>query len=178
MNVTLTLDPDQIGQASIVLTDAQLASIAQQEAAQPPTTQPPTGAVPPFVPPPEVASRALMKTEVVWSKGAGSFYSPSPLTDANAWCMGFTVGDYSSGSINTIEHGGPRTLRNWALVHNADGAIVTQSKKPIQTPTIQFAQHPFPFSGQIKLTVGERYTFTVWNATAGQSSAMVGQLYL
>lgn len=174
MNITLALTPDQIGQATIVLSAAQLASIQAQETA-PPT---PPANVPPFVAPPACAGRALMKTDVKWQKAAGSFYSPSALTDANAWCMGFTPADDAAASLSTVEYQGPKAARNWALVRNRDAAVIAQSVHPTQTPAVALNGRSTPIAPRIRLTVGERYTFTVWNATPGEVSRMVGQLYL
>lgn len=174
--ITLNLTPDQVGLATIALSTAQLAAIHAQEDA-PVVTPPSTGGVSPFVPPPAVAHRALMKTDVKWQNGP-SFYSSAALTDANAWCMGFTPTDDRKGGLSTAEYQGPFEARNWALVRNRDGVVIAQGVRPTQTPSIQFNGTSSPIAPRIPLTVGERYTFTVWNATPAQSSRMVGQLYL
>jgi len=99
MNITLTLDADQVGQSTITLTAAQLASIAAQESApQPP--QPPTGPVPPYINPQPSLRPAV--TPMPWL--AGHDIKPGPKLDqTNIWIIPFTVGAFSSGSFSMGE---------------------------------------------------------------------------
>lgn len=159
-------------------TAAELAAVfagATPSPAPSPSPQPAPGPAASFVMPAECAGRARMQTEMKWDRAAGSFYSPGPLTDANAWLIGFTVGDANNARLSTIEFGGDKVARNWQLIRNRDMAVVARSASGTQTPGVSIGASA-PLAPRIKLDVGERYTFAIWNAQPGASSKMVAAL--
>lgn len=145
-----------------------------------PVVTPPTPSIPvmSFVAPNEVATRIKLLTKVEWGKGHPSFYSLAPLTDQNVWLICFTPTDNIKTIITTAEYGGPNTARNWRLIRNRDGKVVASSgTRPIQGPGVTMNSVGTIFSPALVVDINEPYTFAIWNAVGGVSSAMVGQLY-
>lgn len=165
---------------TIVLDDATynaLLAAMSAPAATPPATPPaatPPAGTPLYVTPPSVAGRELLHTEMKWEM-TGSFYSSHPLTDSNAWVIGFTVGADVTGQMAFAEHGGSPAVRNYVLIRNHDGVVILSSAQ--ETPNIQFGP-PQRMVTRTPLESGVRYTLTISNAIAGVASPMVGQLYL
>jgi len=179
MPITLTLNSDQIGKPSIVLTDGQLASIHQQEAAPPVVTPPATG-VPDVVLPPEVAGRSIVKTPMAWANGAPRIIAD--LNDSNVWAIPFTVGAFTSGTLRGGEWQQQAADRLYRLIRNRDGAVIAKSPDfGAIRPGIAFVNVPATqWSGKVQLVSGEKYTLAIWNKppTPDGSGRMFMELYV
>lgn len=131
--ITIVLTAQQVVDApTIILTDAQLASIHQQEAPPIIITPPAAGGI---VLPPEVAGRQVIITPMPWKSGAPRV--TADLNDSNVWALPFTPTAFTSAHFAGGEWQSQPWWRLFALIRNRDGVVITRSPSyGVQTPSI------------------------------------------
>lgn len=161
LQISVSLTQEQIGKATILLTDAQLASIHQQETAPPVTPPASSGDV---ALPTEVAGRQVIKSRIAWVNGAPRLVAD--LNDGNVWAIAFTPGEFTTARFAGGEWQSQQTARMFAIVRNRDGAVIVRGPSfGTVSPSVNLVPTaPAPHSGKYQVVPGEAYTLAIWNA--------------
>lgn len=160
--IILSLDINQIGNATITLTEAQVASVHQQEA----NPSPPSGTVPTVVVPPQVANKRRIVTPMQWANAAPRILSGHGLDQTAVWLIPFKTGAFKTGRFAGAEWVDQGARRNMVVMRNRDAvAVLSVIGQSMTSPSFAFQDSPPPpRSGKIQLAHNELYTLAIWNA--------------
>ena len=170
MTIILTLTPDQIGQSTIDLTAAQLASIHAQENAPAPGPAP-GGPLPPL--PAPVTGWPVITTEVPWRPGARVF-SGSGFGSGKVWRVHVTTPSSIPSGLHFagaewIDQG---TFRFYAIQRD-DGTVLLMkdgARDQAKTITIYLtAGSSNPPANVVHVDPSTGYSLLIWDAQPGQS---------